>query len=543
MEQDNNMYNILIIDDNPFPFKQLAKVLLHKLHNKFDAQCTYDNIEKKFSNTCFNNLKTKYCNIGGQSINFSIGNCNLILYNYEAKHTVEKNRDNIIELVKENKVNILWADRGFIPIILEENSLFKDDDEYTSASIMDLLNDEKLLIKFEENCLRQFAIYTYDPNVTPREIEQRQQEISSKFKDGKGETPSIHYIDTSTIFNLFEPSDFLSDGQSPDNFLGTISAFEQYGKLIGHVLYDLFMWLPENKAKFSPDEKRYNFFNGLNSSFLGHVKLINNHLLKDGFKIGLVSYYSEFRDTKHFLLDVPYKEYYSEYDEQLGDVNDSESIAFIFNLEKKGANLDNGIEHNISGEVDYNNSNTEGYMYFKYKANKNNNDFDFTFQTRNIKEPDSSDKFEKYLHLLHTAIFYQPDYYLKGKYGFNFNRFKHGKVFTNTSDKRCCEIYYLIKNVNLSGIPGTIHFTLWRRQFTPKNDIGFKVEQFWKFYYPFIEAKIEETLLPLLISELSKQSLQIATASIFARNYAHHIGSHVKNQAFLPEIRERINHL
>jgi len=47
----------------------------------------------------------------------------------------------------------------------------------------------------------------------------------------------------------------------------------------------------------------------------------------------------------------------------------------------------------------------------------------------------------------------------------------------------------------------------------------------------------------LQIDEALRHARSAAVASIFARNYSHHVGSHVKGRSTIPEVRKRITEL
>ncbi len=509
-------YNILIIDDNPFPIRECVEVLLHKFKDQSNYLCILDDnsINQQFEKSGYDNIADNFESIRGKNLSFEIcDNVCITLYNYDATKQKVVNQNAIIQLINSKKINILWTDRGHSPFNVEKGKIYAIDND-NSTNSDELFKNQTLVKALINNNIRQIAIYSFNPSLNQREVEKKRDKTADFFKEVKSLNykEDIYFLETSSVLNIFEREDCLSGGQMMDRFLGTITAYKKYGNLLGNVLFDLFLQLKENRARLSTNENRYNFFNERNRSFLSYFKLLNNNgFIRDDFKIGNVSYYGEYRGEINYLIDVPYKEYYNKYDSLLfDDSEDKSAIVSVYELN--------------DGEL-------EGYIYYRYQKNSKNH-FDFCYEHRNISNP-NIEHLSKLLPLLHTAIFYEPDFYEKRKYSTypfgNFSFFSDSIITNEIKDQ--CEIFYLIKKTNFDDIPGLLHLSFWRRKFTDIDDIVTQVEEFWKMYYPLVEAKVEETLLPLLMLDISNQSKKAAIIQYMARNLSHNTGSHLIPEA------------
>jgi hypothetical protein len=71
-----------------------------------------------------------------------------------------------------------------------------------------------------------------------------------------------------------------------------------------------------------------------------------------------------------------------------------------------------------------------------------------------------------------------------------------------------------------------MHFAIWKRgkgSLKPKEN----VPVIWQRYYPLIESKAKESLIPLLMSHVKKQATKSAFAVLNARTTSHNTGSHI----------------
>lgn len=513
-------YNILIIDDNPFPTKRCIEVLLSKINDYLGANLdVQDIISNQFANSSYNDLLNKFKETRSKDLVFDINNTvKVILYNYDVSKSEDENQQQIIELIKNHNINIFWTDRGHLDFEVKGSNLHKLKNSNSSNSDA-FFNNDNLIASLVDN-IRQVAVYSFNPYINQREIEERRQYIVDKFINTNFNTKylqkdDIFFLETSPILNLFEHKDFLDIPNEKNHFfLGTLNAYDSYGELLGNVLFDLFLQLKENNSKLSKSERRYNFFNSENRTFLRYFKLLNNKHTKNSLKIGLVSFLGEYLGTKHFLLDVPYKEYYNQYDNLLGTVDNQNSIASIFNFE---------------------NDKLEGLIYYQYEKSESGT-YDFQFKTNNIKIIDST-KISKYISLLHTAIFYQPDFY-QLKYAFPFyifNKTENG----NLSNPNRCEIFYYFKRYKKNDIDGVLHFAVWRRG-SISLDIDNEAKEIFDNYFPLIEGKVHETTFPILTSEILSQSTRAAISQVMARNMSHNIGSHVLSRLVEESVLEKL---
>ena len=529
MKQINN---ILIIDDNPFPTREACKVLIEKF-SKYsfvsDNNVLLESFERIYSSQ-YKDLVTDFPIIRGKELYLQFAeNLTLTIYNYDPIRHQSDNQNNILRILKDNNINIFWCDRGHSPFEIKGASMYKLDYGYNAKSDI-LFENRDIVNQLITNNLKQVAVYTYNPELTEREAENRKDIIIEKF-ESKLKINDIYVIETSSVFNIFNGNDSLSSGSKEDKFLGTLKAYELYGKLLGSILFDLFLQLNENKLKLSRSQNRYNFFNANNREILGYFKLLNSNNIdiipfidpnkvpnKDtntnhGFNLGLISFYGDIFGEEYFLIDAPYKEYYEQYDHLLQ--NPPEKINSIFNISTEDNRL-NTDSKDLK----------ERWMYYKYK--RINKDFVFCHKIHedlNGKEHLT----EKYLPLLHTAIFYEPYFY---EDIFPFNRFYKcdSKTICFQDDIDAIEILYYYKKIILKSIVGYIHFAVWRKG--GQNIINFEklIDGIWDNYYKLIEPKIKETLINVSINEIHKQATNAAVSQVMARNMSHNIGSHVLNK-------------
>lgn len=527
MKQINN---ILIVDDNPFPTRETCKVLIEKF-SKYCFVSDNNALLESFNqiyNSQYTDLVTDFPKIRGKELYLQFAeNLTITIYNYDPTKPQSDNQIKILRILKDNNINIFWCDRGHSPFEIKGGSMYELDYGYNTKSDK-LFENEDIVSQLIINNLKQVAVYTFNPELTEREAESRKDKIIKIFKS-KLNINDIYIIETSSALNLFNKNDYLSSGKEKDNFLGTLKAYKLYGKLLGSILFDLFLQLKSNKIKLTSNQNRYNFFNSNNREILGYFKLLNSKnvtiiptfqpdekpridLDKDsGLNLGLISFYGNIFSQEYFLIDSPYKEYYQYYDDLLQ--KDTEKINSIFDF-----SIDNILNENSK---DF----KERWMYFKYK--KSDSKFVFCHKTHNdLKDKDHL--VEKYLPLLHTAIFYEPDFY-EDKFPFtNFQKCNSEIIFSE-NDIDSIEIFYFFKKISLKGIDGYIHFAVWRRGTEKIFNLESLIDGFWENYYKLIEPKIEQTLIDIILKETLNQSIKAAIAQVMARNSSHNIGSHVLN--------------
>lgn len=506
-------YNILIIDDNPFPTRECCRVLIEKFCNYFKIESCKNELISKLNTLYYedyNKLSINYSNTQGKHETFTFGNTvSLTVFNYNPTELEDINQVKIIKLIKEKKINIFWTDKGYSDFEIYNGKLYGLNSPYNSNSVSFYSNQE-IICALKENRISQIAMYSFNPNLTYKEIDKIRKFISDKFNDVLLDD-DIYMLETSPILNLYKKEDWLSSGNEVDNFLGTLNAYKYYGKLMGSVLFDLFIQLPGSKK-----QDHYNFFDSNSRNFLRHLKIINKLLPLSEFKVGMVSFYGKIFGIERYIIDSPYKEYYNLFDNAL-DFGEHKIEALI----------------QIDKDVDFDES--ERWMYLKYKKTHENN-FKFDYKLHDALM--SKEKLvAKYLPLLHTSVFYEPDFYTE-------NDFLTPDVL-RCNDFDCenyIEIFYLFKKVNYGGIDGVAHIAVWRRVEEANNKINLEkeIDTIWEKHYRLVKPKLEATLVGILQEETKKQALTAAIAQIFARNFAHNIGSHVAIRASNRMLKQRI---
>lgn len=508
-------YNILIVDDNPFPTRESCCILIEKLGRHFNISNENKNnnlssLQSIYSND-YSGLKHEFEKIIGENKIFHFNNnATLTIFNYDPRKSKKSNQEIIINIIKNNKINIFWTDRGHSNFKVEGDEMYEVTGRYNSKAD-ELYGNSLIINELKENGIMQIAMYSYNPEFTLREREKLRKKIFNKFDKILSED-NIYIIETSTTLNLFEEENKLYNGLPETELLGSLNAYKYYGKLLGNILYDLFLQIDENKKGLTIEQKRYNYFNPKNRSFLDYLILINNKIDKGNgidLKVGLISFYGDSNGGKNFLLDVPYKEYYYIYDTHLNNNNNAKiPISSIFEL-----------KDNYS----------EGFLYLKY-VKISQKEYNFNYKSVNLQN-NIKKLAPKYLPLLHTAIFYQPDFYELDQFPFNYFK-KNTKL--SFSSGEYCEIFYFIKKYSNNGIIGDIHFALWRKKHCTLDYKADAIKAF-DYYYPLIESKAQESIFPLLMEQITQQATRAAISQVMARNMSHNIGSHVLSRLVTPD--------
>ncbi|MCK9235113.1 MAG: hypothetical protein M0Q41_02085 [Bacteroidales bacterium] len=523
--ESKTKYNILIVDDNPLPTKECCRVLIEKFCefyeiSDFDKKNKIDELDQLYEGD-YTDPNFKF--IEGNDPRrkdpktFDFGSkITLTIYNYDPKKQIQKNQEAILKIINDKQINIFWTDKGYLDFEIDNGKVYDLPDDLNSnkSDAIKLYHNESIISVLKTNKIRQIAIYFFNPAIMHRKTDELKKFICDRLNNSLS-VDNVYVLETSPILNLYNRDDWLSSGKEEDCFLGTLNAYKCYGTLLGSVLFDLFTQLPEHKK-----QDHHNFFDSNSRDFLRHFKTINNLLFPTEFKIGLVSFYGKMFGIERFIIDAPYKEYYEIYDKQL-ETGDPPIGSLI--------QIDENVELNDS----------ERWFYIKYKK---------TNCKKFIYKYELSDKLETkknligdYLPLLHTAIFYEPDFYPEGV-------FKTPDVFlcNNMSCEYSIEILYLLKKVNYGGFDGVTHLAVWRRcdgispALSERKTIKDTIESIWEKHYRLIEPELKATLVSVLQEETKKQALSVAIAEIFARNFAHNIGSHVAIRATDKMVKQRV---
>ncbi|MGF7078857.1 hypothetical protein [Mucilaginibacter sp. UYCu711] len=489
------VHNILLIDDNPYPTVECVKVLSEKLQRHFEKPIS--DFKLKTANELTAGETTK--------ISFSDDNCSLYFYFYNVNHDRATNNKIILKILIENNINVLWMDRGHSAFIVDNDNLYETNG-YTSKS-EEIFDDKTIVKQLIKNKIQQIAIYSFNPLLREDVIDNIKETIAKKISDcdnkSKKKIKDIHskidFLETSPILNLYNKKLTLSAGADQDNYLGHISAYEKYGKLLGQILFDLFLQLPDYKITLSNKAKQYNFFNKNNRQILRYIKFLNDLNEKEDknenkFKIGLVSFSTNAFGTKNFLLDAPYKDYYEQYDNFL---EERKILENVFNPKS-----DKRFIH---------------YQYFVCNENT------IKYLVRHNLDTLNDDHIIAFLPLLHTGIFYEPDPDSNKPKTFGIEKKSSSEKFPNDA----VEIFYLLNCVKVENLEGLLHIAFWRRTAMLNTKPENTVTEFWRTEYKLIEPKAKETLIPILFSQINRQATRAAVSQVNARTTSHNTGSHI----------------
>lgn len=540
----------MIVDDHAFPIGSYLYVFLSKL-NKFILDCDFENSKLSEIKSIYSSVENIDNDIvvlddKHRIINYTIGDIDIWIYNYDARKSPESNQREIIKIICDESINIFWTDRGHSLAIKTGENLHGCTDKKYFQSKADLFFEKsnniphKIVSSLAANNVKQVAVFSFAPLILKDEIDSIRESYLKAFQEANYDirNDNVYFLETSPVLNLFNENDILASGNDKSGFYGTVEAYKKYGQLLGSIMFDLFLQLDEYKTKLTEEQKRYNFFNRYNRSFLRYFKLLNSELVnkienikikknktkkvafsKSGFRIGSISFFGNILGKEHFLVDVPYKEYYKRYDDEL-------NISVDIDSGKK--RIGSLIEPPLDSYLD------KWWLYFKYNKSPSG------YQAFADAHKDLKSKIklaEWYLPLLHTGIFYEPEFYSNS----NFPYEKFSVNFSNTiideSEGKNIEVIYLLKKINKDNfnqinINGVVHLVLWRRvsKNSPISNFNELIDSLWGNMYRLIEPKLEASLTSLLQNETAKQAIRAAISQVMARNMSHNIGSHVMNK-------------
>jgi len=500
-------YNILLIDDQPYSLEENVKVLIEKFCEKFchSTSCSDASHQLGFF---FNALKKfKHDKVLGKSKTLKWKNeVSLTIYVYDCNKTKAANQTKIINLIQINKTNILWTDRGQSLFKVQDNRLFGTGNGY-SANADALFENDKLTKALEENGFHQVAIATYNPALRNAEIENAKNIIIKKL--GEKNKDKIRLIETSPVLLSYDKIHNLTASTiTGEAYLGRLETSKIYGNFLGHIFFDLFLKLDH----LSEEEDRYNFFKEGNFDFLRYLKLINENIKNtDNYRLGMVAYSTRDNETPKYLIDSPYKPYYKVFDKHLADnkIND------LFVVDNSPFN----------------------FIYFRYAFERKTKPEFYYYSNTNLRKKGAVSKFLPYLH---SAVFYDPGFYT----GIDIREFKLIKRKKESND--FVEVFYFIKKDKFHGVDGELNFAIYRLSSHTIYDHS-HIEEFAQIYFDkffrLIEPKVEANIIPHMFEKVKAHALQSAIAKIFARNYAHNIGSHVAIRAKNSNIKARIKEI
>lgn len=498
MESDHK-YKILLVDDRLLVLVKCARIFFGKYFEHYGHKSQSKEI-----------LFDEFIRLG-KSKTFNLGkDVSLTLYYYNTLLPAEENLNNLTKLIEGEKINIFWAAHNHIGVSKERGKRLDS---------MSLFNNQSITNVLIDNHLVQLAFFTNNPKQSYRETDRLIEEISRQL----GPTfpkEQMYLVELSPSLNLYHQ---IGSFEGSDQNNSNAKIYDYYAQLLGNVVFDLFLQIPEELYKLSDIQKKYNFFNPENRDFLRYFNFLrsNSINLPSGFKLGLVSFHCNIFGIEEYLIDVPYKHYYKDYDEILREGDPQIESLFLFDLNEKGKK--------------------ENWIHFKYRKTIENQ-FEFYFSISDSLTS-KSELVKKYLPLLHTAIFYEPDFYNKESY-----KFIHCHDWK--SDKDYTEIIYLLREEEFAGYLGSAHFAVWRdinstkkvnvEQVSIKETNENTIDSLWDKTYRLIKPKLETTIIGILQKETNKQAIQTNVSKILSRNFSHHIGSHVSNRSQISVLDEEL---
>lgn len=454
------------------------------------------------------------------------------IYVYDVELSLEKNVIKIYNEISKNNINFIALDRGYSKIYEDiDNNIYSSHDKkyiLRKQTADNLLKELKIIFdskinKYKLPLLDYILIYTYDPfnPAINTELYELKKEINTLSKE-------IIAIETSNIFNkpensLIYPNFIVSSEQIRRYFvqskkiklikniylyfrgkiellnkkrkLGLKTTFSEYGDLIGHIIYD-----------FACNSKldRYSYGYDNNIIFSNFLSIINNGI--EGYNLDLklssISYLSNRNNKEEYLVDVPYKEYYRELNENL-----NENYISIFK--------------DTDGLYK-----SDQWVYFSYNFIDKN-------RVVQIYKLESSEKskneiLKTWLPYLHSGIFHDKKAW-KTKQIINLPFSKSKKI----------NLFFYYTRLDIGNVSGHINFTLYNENnyLINDNDIETYIKKVKDNIFPLIKSKISEILIPELSKDLQSQATRAAISQVMARNTSHNMGAHVMNK-LIGELRE-----
>ena len=462
----------------------------------------------------------------------------ITFYHYDVEDSFKNNVKAIASLIIKNKIDVLCLDRGY-------SKIYEDDENYIYSSIEEkhrgikVKGEEVLLGQKDSNGLleqligqdinlKSILLYTYDKgnNEIDILIGYIKETISKKLNslDIKAD---LYCFETSSIFNkplntilypdciYISPTykdQFIDYGKSRRN-IGTKSAYIEYGQLIASIINDVVL-----------DSARtiYSFFNSSNIQYDSFLRSINNlHINNrelrheyytdsagnaqtqvvqeqhDFSKLNLSSVSALFNinDQEKYLVDIPFKEYYSELNESIKN----KGLLSLFK-DKDGYYLKNQFVIYCYNFIE----NKEFHLY----------------ECHTSSEIESKKEIIRaWLPILHSGAFHST-------HAWQCEEIKDSII--PDADYRITMLFYF-DILEVFGYNGHINFTFYQEGSISCN-VKRDVEAIKNYKTPLLKAKASEVLIPELKIEIQKQAIRAAISQVMARNMSHNIGSHVMNK-------------
>lgn len=462
----------------------------------------------------------------------------ITFYHYDVEDSFKNNVRAIASLIIENKIDVLCLDRGY-------SKIYEDDENYIYSSIEEehrgikVKGEEVLLGKKDSNGLleqligqeinlKSILLYTYDKGNNEIDIligcikETINQKLNSL--DIKAD---LYCFETSSIFNkplntILYPDSFYISPTYKDQFIdypkrkrniGTKRAYIEYGQLVASIINDVVL-----------DSARtiYSFFNSSNIQYDSFLRSINNlhinnrelrheyYTDSDGnaqtqvvqekhdfskLNLSSVSALFNINDEEKYLVDIPFKEYYSELNESIKN----KGLVSLFK-DKDGCYLKNQFVIYCYNFIE----NREFHLYECHTSSE------IESQKEIIKA---------WLPILHSGAFHST-------HAWRCEEIKDSII--SDAEYRITMLFYF-DNLEVFGYNGHINFTFYQEG-SISCDVKRDVEAIKNYKTPLLKAKASEVLIPELKIEIQKQAIRAAISQVMARNMSHNIGSHVMNK-------------
>lgn len=415
-----------------------------------------------------------------------------------------------IEKIKEEIIgkdaDVIFCDWGFWHQTRDIDGLSVTKKAYNADVFYDCFSDKDIVI------------YTYNPWNSSQFYNNWKSKNYIELK--RGSTKKKFFIETSNYFNRIPGCGIYENFNENLSVkkVGKIVHIKEYGIFIGSLVLEYHI-----KFKCKSEKIGTHYFDENSINFNKSHSLFNEAILKTGYKLGSVSFFSE--KVNEYLLDMPNKPYYSSLNKYLSDNNllpKLSDTSDIITLYFKYAIFDNKIELMLINEI-----HREQDKYISRILSNHLDAEDYKF-------------YKTWLTFLHYGIFYIKD----EEYDWVkiIQRVENYNYKNNIPVSNCIELYWTFQKLEINDkVTGDLNYTFFRTNCDKysSHDTEF-IGNIQNLYRRFIESLARESLFGWYENQLKTHTLLAAAARINNRNYAHHIGSHVSHKATLDKIIERI---
>lgn len=330
----------------------------------------------------------------------------------------------------------------------------------------------------------------------------------------RSDIPNAYIIETSSLFNTYPATDL-------DTTL--TGMLVQYGKFLASVVEELIDRRPGLSTKAA-----YKYLHRNNLRLNRYLTLMNHSYFRD-FQLSTVSFIAD--KIKDYLIDVPFKHYYTSQNRYIKDEN-------LDNVYYKD-------DDKSKGSVEYKAGFNFTYMRYFLNPEKpkevqpdlilcgnsmNDQEIQRIFD-REAQNPKPDHQMMKWVTIMHTATFYVDEVLKNNEHWENLQSFLHYSPDVPATDVIELFWYYHAMDLEDKDLHGLLSYSFYSKNAPHARLTDAAVWKMAKELYtirkPLIQAQAKETLIPYYSNEVKRQAIKSAVSAVMSRNMSHNIGSHV----------------